>query len=281
MQPERIDRSSLNVVSRLGDGGQGRVWLLSDGQVLKEYFDPTVVQERELYRLVSWRRSLAPRDRGRCDSIFAWPRQIVVRDGKAIGFLMRPVPNHFYCSFSIAGSEIRRLCEVQYLMFPRKASWTGVPAVDMATRIHLSKAAVSAVALLHRDNLILGDISMANVLWSDISGGAVFFIDCDGVRKLSFKPVVPQMSTPDWDDPIDPFRATLSSDRYKLALLVGRILSNSYSWRPGDALPDLGARMDAVHRLSESIPDASRYDRPTADDWLCALSGRPMLRLRD
>lgn len=281
MQLTQVDRSSLNVISKLGDGGQGRVWQLSDGQVLKEYFDPTVVQERELYRLVSWRQSLAPRDRDRCDSIFAWPRQIVVRDGKIVGFLMRPVPDDFYCSFSIAGNEVRRLCEVQYLMFPRKKSWTGVPVIDMASRVRISKAAVAAVALLHRDDFILGDISMANVLWSDLNGGAIFFIDCDGVRKLSFKPVVPQRSTPDWDDPLDPSRSTLTSDRYKLALLVGRILSNSYSWRPGDALPDLGARMDAVHRLSESIPNVSRYNRPTAEDWLGALSGRPVLRLRD
>jgi DNA-binding helix-hairpin-helix protein with protein kinase domain len=276
----RIERSSLTITSKLGEGGQGRVWKLSDGQVLKEYFDPELIQERELYRLVSWRRGLAVQDRSLCDSMFAWPRRVVVRGGKAVGFLMRAVPNHFYCSFSIAGSEVHRLCEVQYLMFPRKASWTGVPVVDMPQRILIAKAAVAAVALLHRDGFVLGDISMTNVLWSNINGGAVFLIDCDGVRKLSYKPVVPQASTPDWDDPLDPYRATISSDRYKLALLVGRILSNSYSWRPGDFLPELGPRLNGVRTMSANMASASRHNRPSAHDWLAALSGRPVLRLR-
>jgi hypothetical protein len=277
--PLRVERSQLNIEHKLGEGGQGRVWQLADGRVYKEYLDPSVVVERELLRLVNWREALPAMDREFCDRTFAWPRQVVMRLGKPVGFIMPAVPPEFYCSFSVSASQIRRLSEVQLLMFPRKRSWTGVPKVDLVGRLSICRDAVAAVHLLHRGGLILGDISMANILWCSVGGSCVFFLDCDGIRKLSFPTVVPQTSTPDWHDPLDPTRATLSSDRYKLALLIGRIVSNSYRWHPGDALPSSGGVLERLQALTDMIPNVSKFDRPSTEEWLAAFDGRPLLKL--
>lgn len=58
------------------------------------------------------------------------------------------------------------------------------------------------MALLHTKALIIGDVSMNNVLWAGAGGqpATIFLIDCDGIRKLGQRPVLPQADTPDWHD---------------------------------------------------------------------------------
>jgi hypothetical protein len=142
------------------------------------------------------------------------------------------------------------------------------------------------MALLHSRAMIIGDVSMRNVLWTGTDGQPVtiFLIDCDGIRMLGQVPVMAQAETPDWEDPNQPKTGPdLDTDRYKLALLVGRVLCCRAYIRPQDdalTLPsDLPDRMvTRVETLWKQA--ASPYgQRPDATQWLQAFANRDEILL--
>jgi hypothetical protein len=73
---------------------------------------------------------------------------------------------------------------------------------------------------------VVGDVSMRNLLWACEPEPSIFLLDCDGMRFAGESPAVPAAETLDWDDPslgTDP--PNLNSDRYKLTLIVQRVLT--------------------------------------------------------
>ena len=279
--PTDVDEATLRLGDELGSGGQGRVLRVTDhpGLAFKQYkvggADPAALK-----LLVDIPAQLQPADR---DSLYAqtsWPLARVFNKGQLSGFLMQEIPGRFFGANSAGSKKLR---ELQYLVYPRKPLWgdivpdAGVPA---ATRVEVAREFTKLINTLHGRGLVLGDVSMSNVLWTGTDGGAVtiFVIDCDGIRKLGSRPVLPQADTLDWNDPHQPPSGPdLDTDRYKLALLVGRVLTMSPYIRPGDQLSLLSGVPDqAATRLSAHWQQAAgKYGtRPAASQWLMALSNR-------
>lgn len=273
-----VDLTALELGEQLGSGGQGRVFDVvggpHQGLVYKQYTQSNPDPDA-LLRLVRAPELLSPSERQRLFTLSSWPLARVMSQGGLTGFLMRRIPDAFLGRVK-GGSQ--QLLEAQYLIYPPKPLWGDIRPPAVEGRLELAKQYVSLFQLLHSHSLVVGDVSMANLLWSSTGTHRVFILDCDGSRCAGENPVLPQAGTPDWDDPQQPATgAEMETDRYKLALLVGRVLARSSMARPGEPLallPGLPPKVaDAVIRC---FAEAGRAygKRPDVWRWGIALGGR-------
>ena len=273
-----VEESALQLGEEIGSGGQGHVFRVhgeSAGIVYKRY-KVTGADPDALKLLVNVPSSLPPADRECLQRLSAWPLARVVRLGRPSGFLMQEIPSLFYARNSIGAIKAR---ELQYLIYERRPAWGNIVAGDVSakTRVEVAKEFASLVHLLHHRALVIGDVSMKNVLWAPGDPPSIFLIDCDSIRQLGSPPVLPQADTPEWEDAQQSSSVPdLESDRYKLALLVGRVLCKAPYLRPGEELqlvPDLSGNIGL--RVQELWARASgpRADRPAASEWITALNG--------
>ncbi|MEV6972902.1 hypothetical protein [Kitasatospora sp. NPDC093806] len=279
-----VDLALLNLGDEAGRGGQGRVQRLDGypGLLLKHYLDPGKVNGRALTELVALRHGLPAADRDRLDAQTAWPLCRVVDGPRCVGFLMREAPPAMTW---LTGAGARKLTEAQYLLYPPRAATQGVLRPDPEQRLALLLEVVGLVGRLHRRGLVIGDLSHANVLWTVRPEPAVYLLDCDGIRRIGAAPVLEQADTPDWADPLSPHgsAATVDSDRYKAALLIGRTLAQDPYLTPGqpfEPLPGVLADRSAamVRRVWEQAGGAYGT-RPDLHTWRAALEGRDAIAL--
>jgi DNA-binding helix-hairpin-helix protein with protein kinase domain len=263
-----VQLADLGLARQIADGGQGVVYRLAgpDGLLLKHYHDEVRVDGEELGRLIAMPDGFAPPDRRLLAASTAWPCGRVFDRGRCVGLLMREAPHRFVTS--IAGAP--RLLELQFLLYPRRPMWRELvmPSPDERRRLAVRYARLFQV--LHTNGVLVGDVSMRNLLWSLVRGPGVFALDCDGFRVLGRRPAVRPMDTAGWVDPAARVGLpTLDSDRYKLALVVLRLLLGDHGATPAD---DLGGCLDP--ELVELAGRAARPgERPDAGDWLPALAG--------
>ncbi|WP_066364447.1 hypothetical protein [Herbidospora mongoliensis] len=263
----------------LGKGGQGNVYELArqDGLVYKEYLQPEKVNGTALFDLVGVPARLGAADRDLLLRQAAWPLHRVVDGTRVMGFLMHRVPAPFWGS-QVSGPKLR---EVQFLMFPRKPLWGDIHPLDGPGRLAVARAWAALFRLLHTAGIVVGDVSMRNALWSP--AGGVFLLDCDGARLHGRLPVMAQPETLDWNDPLQPETGPeLDTDRYKLALLITRILTCGYDLRPGTPpafVAGLPPRVvtEVTKRFAEAAGPVGT--RPTAHHWERALSDRGVIDL--
>lgn len=276
-EPADLQLRDLGVLEEIADGGQGRVYRLPgwQGHLLKEYHHGvrSQVDVRELRRLINRTKVMAAADRQLISQSAAWPLAPVVDAGRCVGFVMPEAPSRFYSPIG----RRHRLLELQFLLHPVKPMWASLALPSADLRRELAKCYARYFQALHRYDVIVGDVSMKNFLWTLQGGADVFALDCDGYRLNGHHPVVPQPQTPDWEDrSLQAGRATLDSDRYKLALLVLRILLADPYVRPQDVahLPGGADRLgEPILRLAEQA--SGDFGRPPAEHWLRALDGRP------
>jgi hypothetical protein len=107
----------------------------------------------------------------------------------------------------------------------------------------------------------------------------IFLIDCDGIRSLGQAPVSKQLDTPGWKDKQQPPTGPdLDTDRYKLALVVGRTLSCQAELYPEEH--PLALAPDVPNRMADRIQTLWRQaarpygQRPDAKQWLNAFANR-------
>ncbi|MFC6881405.1 MULTISPECIES: hypothetical protein [Actinomadura] len=280
---DRLRSSLLLADDPLGEGGQGVVRRVdgTEGLVYKEYlrnagspFAPALAD------IVEFGRKLPDISGQTLLQQSAWPLARVVHQGAVTGFLMHEIPAEF--TAPIGGKQ--RPIELQYLLYKPNHTWSSLRLPDGTGRVQIAMAAVGLVDLLHSHGFVLGDISFRNLLWSRSRPYRIFMLDCDGVRRHGGEPVLPQAQTPEWEDPHLPRTGLdLDTDRYKLALLVGRVLSRHAYVRPGQNL-DLVEGIDphtanAVTRLFDGAAQAHGF-RPTAQEWLQALEGRKWIAVK-
>ncbi|MGW0185885.1 hypothetical protein ACWDV7_09070 [Streptomyces sp. NPDC003362] len=278
-----VPLGGLNLKDRVGDGGQGEVFdVAGPGRLLyKSYREPHKADGGVLADLVALRQQLGAAERDRLDRETAWPLCRVVDGGRATGFLMRRAPDSMTWRTTRGDT---RLIELSYLLREPKAAWQAVPQPSPAERHALVVAVVELLGWMHALGLVVGDVSQANVLWTVRPGPAVHLLDCDGVRMAGRPPVLDQADTPDWHDPLAPAGAvTVDSDRYKAALVVGRVLAQDAYVAPGrplDLLPGVldERRETAVRALWEQAA-GPRGTRPHLGQWRTALAGRETIKL--
>ena len=266
--------ADLGIGDRLADGGQGVVFRLSRpaGLLLKLYHDDVEVLAGELGELIDRPGGMSAPDRELVMDTTAWPTGRVFRDGRCVGLLMREAPARF--ATRLAGR--RCLLELQYLLYPRRAMWDELELPAGAERAWLALHYLRLFEVLHRNKVIVADVSMRNLLWTLTGGPGVFALDCDGFRIADRPPPVRSADTAGWTDPAaQPGRATLDSDRYKVALLTLRVLLGNHAVRPEDVRSSAALRAALGTELTMlAVRAAHPGARPPADSWMKALTGR-------
>jgi len=251
----------LTTAVRIANGGQGTVFRLSNppGTLLKLYHPGIAVLSDELGRLIELAGELR-------DVPAALPSGRVFDGGRCVGLLMPEAPDRFVTS--LAGW--RRLLELQFLLYPRRAMWADLVLPTWRERRLLAAAYVELFQALHHNDVVVGDVSMRNLLWTLAGGPGVFAIDCDGFRLAGRPPAVRPVYTAGWGDPTRPREITLDSDRYKLALVALRVLLGNHTVTPEEVcakgFPSLGPELTALARHA-----VRPGRRPLAECWLGAL----------
>ncbi|MFI8370534.1 hypothetical protein [Streptomyces sp. NPDC085466] len=279
-----VEQSALPLAGKLTAGGQGEVHTVGGpGNLLfKRYLEPHKVDGPALAALVALRLGLVAEERLRLDREAAWPLCRVTDGGRVVGFLMRRAPDTMTWTTPKGGSKVT---ELQYLLREPKAATRTIRQPTPEERLALGVVLVELVERLHAMGLVVGDLSQANVLWSLDPEPALHLIDCDGIRITGHLPVLAQADTPDWHDPqAPPGTVSVDSDRYKAALMLGRILAQDPYVTPERPLAVLPGVLDerretAVRRLWAQAAGAYG-SRPDLGQWRTALSGRATIRLQ-
>jgi len=266
--------ADLGIAAPLADGGQGVVYRLARpaGMLLKHYHDDVEVLPVELGRLIDLPAGMTDADRAHVTAATAWPSGRVFRDGRCVGLLMREAPERF--ATRLAGR--RRLLELQFLLYPRRAMWKQLELPSGAQRCWLAVHYLRLFDVLHRNKVVFADVSMRNLLWTLTGGPAVFAIDCDSFRVADRPAPVRPRDTVGWADPAaGPGEATIDSDRYKLALLTVRLLLGDHAVTPEEACASPAMRA-ALGPVLTALAAAAAHPgrRPPANSWLKALTGR-------
>ncbi|WP_327104883.1 hypothetical protein [Nonomuraea glycinis] len=266
LEPEHLDKGGQGVVTRV---------LGPENLVYKGYMPQAGhVNGTALAELVDFGHRRTAGEVGFLLAQCAWPIARVVHEGRVTGFLMPHVPQEFYGQ--IGGK--RKLVELQYLLYEPNWAWQDLHQPDVRGRLEIATLAAKMIDLLHTHGWVVGDLSFRNLLWRPGAPYKVFMLDCDGLRRHGGEPVLRQAHTPDWDDPHQPSSGPeLDTDRYKLALLVGRVLTRTASVRPGQEptlLPSLPDQVLTAVRELFTRAHGPRGSRPSAAEWVQALVGR-------
>jgi hypothetical protein len=272
---------SLALGRQIGVGGEGIVIDLPDrpGILFKRYHQP-VANATALEDLVAFPLSLGEVVRGVVLSQSAWPLTCVTENEAVIGFLMNKAPEQFLGNTK-GGPRLR---ELQYLLYPPKPMWGEMAkgGITIQMRLEVARRCATLVHILHEHSLVVGDLSMLNMLWTLRDQPDVFLLDCDSIRRLGHPSVMPMVAqTPGWEDPWIPASGPdIDSDRYKVALLIGRVLSRDPTVRPGaelSLLPGIPGPISTRARELWMLAGGPYGTRPDAWQWLTTLNGRRTL----
>jgi hypothetical protein len=273
-----VNRSNLGNLDLLQAGGQGKVYRSSKTPLLyKEYLHPETVRADRLAALVHTLAGMSVQDQVRVERLTAFPQQLVYEGSELRGFLMAEAPSGFRTSVGTKD----KLLEIQYLTHPKKAAWKNLHIPDEQWKLQYLAGCARLFETLHSYSLIVGDVSMRNLLWSASATPNLFLIDCDSMRLVGEEPAVPAAFTPDWEDPADPRGTSIDADCYKLSLMILRVLTVIPAIRPED--PGLVAAIESLPERPKTLlttaAKAPPGQRAIASRWVEALENRGRIQL--
>ncbi|SCF46705.1 hypothetical protein GA0070216_12050 [Micromonospora matsumotoense] len=271
--PPEVSLSALGPRTRIGAGGQGTVYALTEDPrwVYKEYATRFVddVDVTTLHRFVRLAADAGP-DADALLGLAAWPTAIVRKEGVVRGFLMPRVPDRFRVRIQLPRGADTVLAQVQYLLNSDDYLRDRGLHIDNRMRLELLRDTGEALTLLHRLGVCVGDLSPNNLLFSLDARPRCYFIDCDAMR-LDGDSVLAQAETPEWHVPDADAEelATPATDAFKFGLLAVRLFAGDQQTRDPD-----GARRRLDRQLltlaGRSLdPDPQR--RPAPEQWLPTL----------
>jgi serine/threonine protein kinase len=271
----------LTAISR--PGGQGRVYrpasapaeLGASRVVVKLYHRPPPPGAAGvLAEMVVWGRSLDPRRRARLHRLTAWPLATLSARGRLVGIAMQDMSGRFSVPFLMPSGRARPvLLALEHLL---GGDWymerRGLPVrLDTVTRARVAERISGAVAFLHQQAIVVGDLAPSNLLVGFADGPRACFIDCDSMLFRGRRALA-SVETGDWNLPAQFAEPpdTRAADVYKLGLVVLRLFARSHDAR---TLPPHVEHVPAALRplLRRALaPDAA--NRPPAGEWQRALS---------
>lgn len=280
-----VEHAELTVIGQVGTpGAMGAVFKV-DGRppcLYKKYATPALHAAR-LDRLVAWRNQLSPQERDFLDAYCAWPLVTVTDAGRTVGFLMRSAPTEFWVD--MLGEE--HTLELQHLIHAAASEKLGIPLPSPGQRLALVRDLAEILAFFDNHNIIYGDVSEKNVLWTVHKFPRIFLIDCDNARPIDIAGSdagVAMARNPSWRDPDLPENGLpdTNSDRYALAVFCYRVFYGYYPAPHGVTaaleddrkrvlLPHSAPRLPQLERHLTSGLGAPAY-RPTAADWISAIA---------
>jgi hypothetical protein len=180
---------------------------------------------KRLDRLIALPSTMTPADRALVEAHASWPVSRVVDGRRSVGVLIPIAPDSFRAELQTRpGKTVSKTLEIDMLaQSADQQAKLKLPPQQLTDRMEICATLARVGALFERHGVVYLDWSYANVFWS-AGDQSVYVIDMDG---CSFGPR-PQIETPNWADPLVPRHhlAGNESDRYRVALLIGRCLTS-------------------------------------------------------
>lgn len=289
----RVHESELGERRDLAKGGMAYVYDLPEYWVEEQPGLPLVYKRYKkpvrpvpifgLESLVKMRDEWHPDQRRAIDRSFNWMVRVVTDgSGGASGVILPRLNDSFFVDLRNSYGEVRHMpAEGQFLAagcdYCRQKQLI-YPTFDQ--RMALCVSLVKGMGLLHRAEVVYGDLSFRNFLYRLNPTPAVMFVDTDAMRpKGASSAFKLQPHTPDWEPPealaarrcgddIGFAVQNLSTDRYKLGLAILRILVDApRAAEKRDPTLVKGMLPRHLYQLLEQSLNARPADRPTAKTW--------------
>jgi serine/threonine protein kinase len=191
------------LLSALGGGGEGRVYLTDFGLACKIY-NKIRITEGLRDKLNVMTKKKINKD-GIC-----WPISVVQnRNHEFVGYVM----NRAF------GKEIQKSIFIKPIMITEFPSWSRIELVDVTINI------LEKIKILHDNNVILGDINPMNILVN--RDGKVFFVDTDSyqIGRYSCPVGTPTFLAPELiGKDLKGFLRTMEHDSFSVSTLVFMLL---------------------------------------------------------
>jgi hypothetical protein len=231
-----VDKTSLGPLKEIGAGAEGTVYQVKNP--IPVFAGPMAYKEvraeahrdriiRSMEHAVGLRAGLDPADLALLDEFATWPLAMVEDRGAASGVLMPLIPDEFFTEARPPGGTPERVVfEFAFLSSSDKyISQRGIDrrAVDdPLVRTALAGQLTFAIALLHKNGIVYGDLSLRNVA---ISGNPprLKLLDCDPAALVTNR-ARHQLHSPFMQPPetVSESEQNLATDVYKLGLCVLR-----------------------------------------------------------
>ena len=276
-----IDQALLQQIDK---GGEGRIFeFINDpATIYKEFLfssqhPPNLTALKQLTAVPG---SCTDQDRSYIESRAVWPKTLVIDRGRLRGYLMQRVPSQFFRQHGIRNKQKDVLCDWNYLSMrdryqnnPRLASDIPKPSKAQISELVIDLA--KFVKVLHSHNVIVGDMSGQNLIWTDQPSWYVMLIDCDSFRVRGSTGVNYPKETPDWEDPaVQQGRTNQQSDIYKLGIAAYRAVWAATTQLPPSDLANRPPPQGVPAALPSLIARSTGVrDRPSAAEWVQGLTG--------
>ncbi|MBF4573195.1 hypothetical protein ITJ64_11765 [Herbiconiux sp. VKM Ac-1786] len=245
-----------------------------------------------LSRLVALRWGLDARERGMLDAVSAGPLAVVEGDGGEVVGCLVPLAAHPFYYVPVDDPEHRKVTQnAKWLISaPKRARRAGAAAVserDVVARATVLARVSLLLGVLHRNGVVFGDLSERSVLFGAVEVASAFVVGCEGaafagegaLQRNSAGWAAPSSS--DVDLSREPSVQSVETDRYKLGLLVLRVLAPAGDGldRSRDASRAAGVLDEQGQRMLDRALGDDPATRPTAADWYAYLRGLVALQL--
>ncbi len=282
--PASVDLKSLGdrrFFVELGSGGEGRVYAIPGQKdvVYKEFLSlsATSPDTSALATLIDLRNRWSQEDRDWLDQRTVWPRTAVMNGALLKGFLMPRIAGTYFRKHGVRTNPRIVPCEWNYLSFkdryiknPNISS--EVPRAQLSEVLNLIADLSRTIEILHSYDIVLGDISGRNLLWTNNPAFRCLIIDNDSFRFTGSGGVASPKQSPDWEDPhLGQKPTSVDSDIYKLALAAYRGLWSAGTNRPSSSSLLASKQFGVPDEVVEIIQRSTAKDgRPTAQEWVSA-----------
>lgn len=214
------------------------------------------------------------------DKYFAWPREVVIDDAtnKTCGFLMPLAPTEFFWQQGQQANLPRTLDWLTTTEQFWRANQVDLSDITATDRLFLMVQLVYAIALLHKEGWVFGDLSFTNVAFALYPPRLMLF-DCDDSAELTDPHREEQPHSPNWRPPeclgSQPLKQQdFVTDVYKLGLAIVRCLKPGPGTTTTKDVTRLADILDAdgMQLLTETL-SSDRSARPTAKELFTYLEG--------
>jgi DNA-binding helix-hairpin-helix protein with protein kinase domain len=198
----------VSIGPRLGIGGEGTVYALSEHEVAKIYTTAPVPQR--IAKLEALVRAASPDVR----TIAAWPQRILrERSGRVTGFTMPRIEGRVSIATAMNPGS-------------RKAAF---PQATWGWLIHVSRNLAVAMDAVHRTGVVVGDVNDSNFLVGADSFVRLVDVDSfqvrDGTRVYPCDVGIPTYQPPElFGLPYTGLERTANHDRFGLAVLIFQLV---------------------------------------------------------
>jgi hypothetical protein len=204
--------------------------------------------------------------------VSAWPLATVSARGEVVGIAMRDLRGRFSVPFLMPSGRAQPvLLALEHLL---GGDWylerRGL-AVNLNTEVRTWIAAriSGALAVLHQQGIVVGDLAPSNLLVGFRRGIDACFIDCDSM-VFRGRRALGAVETGDWNVPAGEPSDAREADAYKLGLVILRLFSRTHDARAAE--PHLRHVPAPVRPLLVRALGPVPASRPPAGEWQRALA---------